>query len=111
MKLSDRLKAAQAERFVRRDVAISQLGEAAEPEHAPEDPFSLLKRRAQDALFARLGTRLHDSSLSEDVPFDLTAVVSSAGRALAVVSSELRDTPSRFEVASVTVPLIPPTAG
>ena len=58
MKLSDRLKAAQAERFVRRDVAISQLGEADEPEHAQEDPFSLLKRRAQDALFARLGTRL-----------------------------------------------------
>jgi pilus assembly protein CpaF len=32
---------------------------------APVDPLAILKQRAQDALFARLGTRLFDSSLSE----------------------------------------------
>ena len=32
---------------------------------APVDPLVILKQRAQDALFARLGTRLFDASLSE----------------------------------------------
>ena len=32
---------------------------------ATTDPLAILKRRAQDALFARLGTRLFDASLSE----------------------------------------------
>ena len=66
MSLSDRLKFAQSERFTRRDLPISQLGEVAEEDRTHEDPFALLKRRAQDALFARLGTRLHDSSLTEE---------------------------------------------
>ena len=30
------------------------------------DPLSELKNRAQESLFARLGSRLYDSSLSED---------------------------------------------
>jgi pilus assembly protein CpaF len=66
MSLSDRLKSAQSERFTRRDMPISQLGDLGEEERSNEDPFALLKRRAQDALFARLGTRLHDSSLTEE---------------------------------------------
>ncbi|MEI8336034.1 MAG: CpaF family protein [Actinomycetes bacterium] len=38
-----------------------------DPAAAPiADPFVLIKRRAQDALFARLGSRLYDSSLGED---------------------------------------------
>ncbi len=68
MNLADRLKAARA-------------GEPAEPEPtvpasrhelpvdvspALADPFAGLKRRAQDALFARMGQRLYDSSLSEE---------------------------------------------
>ena len=66
MNLSDRLKTAQTERFTRRDLPISQLGDLGEQDRSREDPFALLKRRAQDALFARLGTRLHDSSLTEE---------------------------------------------
>ncbi len=66
MSLSDRLKAAQSDRFTRRDMPMSQLADYAEPDRSNEDPFALLKRRAQDALFARLGTRLHDSSLTEE---------------------------------------------
>ncbi|MFM7061583.1 MAG: CpaF family protein [Actinomycetes bacterium] len=31
----------------------------------PADPFAAIKRRAQDALFARLGSRLYDSSMDE----------------------------------------------
>jgi pilus assembly protein CpaF len=31
----------------------------------PVDPFAAIKRRAQDALFARLGARLYDSSMDE----------------------------------------------
>ena len=31
----------------------------------PVDPFAAIKRRAQDALFARLGSRLYDSSMDE----------------------------------------------
>jgi pilus assembly protein CpaF len=40
---------------------------APEPEQSagPVDPLGILKQRAQDALFARLGTRLFDSSLTE----------------------------------------------
>jgi pilus assembly protein CpaF len=66
MSLSDRLKSAQSERFSRLDLPISQLGDTGEDDRSHEDPFALLKRRAQDALFARLGTRLHDASLTED---------------------------------------------
>jgi pilus assembly protein CpaF len=65
MTLSERLKAAQADRYTRRDRPMSQLVDDAH-EEALDDPFVLLKRRAQDALFARLGARLHDASLSED---------------------------------------------
>src|SRR3954451_4067276 len=70
MKLSDRLKAAQT-------VDPQAELEAVTPHSRQEivhndatpaavDPFAGLKRRAQDALFARMGQRLYDSSLSED---------------------------------------------
>jgi pilus assembly protein CpaF len=36
-----------------------------EPSSGPVDPLTILKDRAQNALFARLGTRLFDASLSE----------------------------------------------
>ncbi|HTL86803.1 MAG TPA: CpaF family protein [Acidimicrobiia bacterium] len=65
MNLADRLKAAQADRYTRRDLPLALNGET-EEERGEADPFSVLKRRAQDALFARLGTRMHDSSLTEE---------------------------------------------
>ena len=68
MKLSDRLKAAQVDAPQDSETAIPHSRH--EVEHhvaAPTtlDPFAGLKRRAQDALFARMGQRLFDSSLSE----------------------------------------------
>jgi pilus assembly protein CpaF len=67
MKLSERLKAAQASRTREAPLPPStvEAREQAE-ETAPLDPFASLKRRAQDSLFARLGSRLYDSSLDEE---------------------------------------------
>ena len=65
MKLSDRLKAAQPEEP---ESAIPHSRHEVEHHAAAPvtlDPFAGLKRRAQDALFARMGQRLYDSSLSE----------------------------------------------
>ena len=71
MKLSERMKAAQAERGPEDDLLPAS---HAAPTRAPvdeqavttpADPFATLKRRAQDALFARLGSRLYDASFDE----------------------------------------------
>ena len=69
MKLTDRLKAAQAEQSDDPDMLRPHSRQ--EIEHHAEapatiDPFASLKRRAQDALFARMGQRLYDASLSEE---------------------------------------------
>jgi pilus assembly protein CpaF len=66
MTLSDRLREAQTERFERNDLSLAFSRGDNPPDRSAEDPFSVLKRRAQDALFARLGTRLRDNSLSEE---------------------------------------------
>jgi pilus assembly protein CpaF len=57
MTLSERLKNAQAGKSVPRFEATEQ---------TDTDPFSVLKRRAQDALFTELGSRMRDASLSEE---------------------------------------------
>ncbi len=57
MTLSERLKNAQAGKPAPRFDAT---------DHADADPFAVLKRRAQDALFTELGARMRDTSLSED---------------------------------------------
>ena len=68
MKIGEHLKAAQAEQtrtvdaFLPRSKDAEAQGEVA----APPDPFARLKQRAQDALFARMGARLYDSSLDEE---------------------------------------------
>ncbi len=68
MTLSERLKAAQDQVPASDEQAIPHSRHEFEHhEAAPAsiDPFAALKRRAQDALFARMGQRLYDSSLSE----------------------------------------------
>ncbi len=67
MTLSDRLKAARAESPTPLSTLPHSRNVAPESDSAPtvHDPFAALKRRAQDALFARMGQRLYDSSLSE----------------------------------------------
>ncbi len=64
MKLNERLR--QAEEKASRTVLD---GEDADQ---GADPYSSLKRRAQEALFVKLGPRLYDASLSED---DLQEIV------------------------------------
>lgn len=63
MKLGDRLRAAQAEQNSQGALRVST-------DHLTtpvvQDPFALLKQRAQDALFARMGARLYDASLGSD---------------------------------------------
>ncbi len=63
MKLHERLKRAEP-------ASGDELGQA--DVAPPADPFANLKRRAQSALFAKLGARLYDPSLGED---NLSALV------------------------------------
>jgi pilus assembly protein CpaF len=102
MKLSDRLKAAQEESLGAAEVVTPHSRQ--EPTHvdAPPsaaDPFAGLKRRAQDALFARIGQRMYDSSLSEDQLDAL--VVSEIGRVLEAEQIPLSDTERERIVAEV----------
>lgn len=63
MKLNERL------RRLEEGASFEPDAEAPGPSDAQErgaDPLSGLKQRAQDALFARLGTRLYDASLTEE---------------------------------------------
>ena len=66
MSLSERLQNAQSERHGRQDLSLAIARGDATTERAENDPFFVLKKRAQDALFARLGTRMHDASMSEE---------------------------------------------
>ncbi|MEN9593999.1 MAG: hypothetical protein RLY23_482, partial [Actinomycetota bacterium] len=69
MSLKDRLLGANDNALPPQHHSVtSTVNETAfDPDAAPiADPFVLIKRRAQDALFARLGSRLYDSSLGED---------------------------------------------
>jgi pilus assembly protein CpaF len=73
MKLSQRLKAMDG---AEPEMAAPGNGSAPLPPPPPSlpkvevtdvvDPLAQIKRRAQESLFARLGSRLYDSSLSED---------------------------------------------
>lgn len=66
MTLSERLQNAHSERHGRQDLSLAIARGDATTERAENDPFFVLKKRAQDALFARLGTRMHDASMSEE---------------------------------------------
>jgi pilus assembly protein CpaF len=70
MNLSERLKAAKGAAPDETEPVTPHSRQDVTPHHEPAkasvDPFAGLKRRAQDALFARMGQRLYDSSLSED---------------------------------------------
>jgi pilus assembly protein CpaF len=62
MKLNERLRLKQSEEALK-----SARGESVETrEPVQNDPLALLKVRAQEALFAKLGARLYDPSLSAD---------------------------------------------
>ena len=61
MKLSERMKRAQP-----KDGSAQQSGAAQGVSATGADPLFHLKQRAQEALFAKLGARLYDSSLSEE---------------------------------------------
>ncbi len=63
MKLGDRLRAAQAEQNSQGRLRVST-DDLTTP--IVQDPFARLKQRAQGALFARMGARLYDASLSSD---------------------------------------------
>ncbi|MSO36940.1 MAG: CpaF family protein [Acidimicrobiia bacterium] len=63
MKLGDRLRAAQAEQNSQGALRVSTDDLTTT---VVQDPFALLKQRAQDALFARMGARLYDASLGSD---------------------------------------------
>ena len=68
MKLSERLQKAgkpQAEAPTS-TVASAPPARAERADVAPVDPLAGLKQRAEQALFARLGSRLYDSSLTEE---------------------------------------------
>ena len=68
MKIGDRIKAAQDDEARTSDVLLPSSKGAAAPvtSRATGDPFARVKQRAQDALFARMGARLYDSSLDEE---------------------------------------------
>jgi pilus assembly protein CpaF len=69
VKLSERMRQPRSTDDVELDTATVHPSFTPAPEptdaHTVADPLAILKRRAQDALFARLGTRLFDASLSE----------------------------------------------
>jgi pilus assembly protein CpaF len=70
VKLSDRLKQPRvvAEEAAAEPAPVATIASSIAPTDevaAPVDPLAILKQRAQDALFARLGTRLFDASLTE----------------------------------------------
>jgi pilus assembly protein CpaF len=73
MRLSERLRGGEPAPAETHEMPATSLPKQAAPtlvaaevpEVAP-DPLAHLKQRAQQALFARLGSRLYDSSLSED---------------------------------------------
>ena len=62
MKLGDRLKAVEGHR-VSTNPIDRLVNEGARPERA--DPFTVLKQRVQDSLYATLGSRIGDPSLTE----------------------------------------------
>jgi pilus assembly protein CpaF len=69
VKLSERMRQPRSTDDVEHDAAPEHPSFTTAPAppdtHPGTDPLAILKRRAQDALFSRLGTRLFDASLSE----------------------------------------------
>ncbi|HUH07006.1 MAG TPA: CpaF family protein [Egibacteraceae bacterium] len=66
MKLSDRLRQADDGEQSADSAAPLPAPPVSEAPTTGDDPFGRLKQRAQRSLFARLGSRLYDSSLTED---------------------------------------------
>ncbi len=66
MKLSERLKATTTQQETGRPTATPAVNGAAPLVVTNSDPLAGVKQRAQAALFARLGGRLYDSSLTEE---------------------------------------------
>ena len=62
MKLNERLKLKQNEEALKAPIGSS----VESHDYGSADPLALLKVRAQEALFAKLGARLYDSSLTAD---------------------------------------------
>jgi pilus assembly protein CpaF len=84
MKLNERLKRTEA-----KDKVPGRSFRAAEVQATSTDPLIHLKRRAQEVLFAKLGARLYDPSLSEE---DLQEFVSTElGEAMAEEAVQLTD--------------------
>jgi len=82
MKLNERLKRSEAQ-----DKSSSPTFQASGTQATTTDPLVHLKRRAQEVLFAKLGARLYDPSLSED---DLQEFVSTElGAAMAEEAVQL----------------------
>jgi pilus assembly protein CpaF len=104
MNLSERLKAAQAERSEYEDLlpASQSAAPPPPPEELPAtvDPFANLKRRAQDALFARVGSRLYDASL-EETQLD-AFVVQELGKVIAAEQVPLTPVERARLVAEIT---------
>ena len=80
MKLSERLQQVNGETVVEAPAAPEPKPRAERPEATAVDPLARMKQRAEQALFARLGARLYDSSLTEEqlqsfVQQELTSVV------------------------------------
>jgi pilus assembly protein CpaF len=70
--LSDRLKQPNGNGPAAPESVARVIEPPTDPTHVPGDPLAALKRRAQEGLFARLGMRLFDSSLTEP---ELRAIV------------------------------------
>ena len=103
MNLSDRLKAAQADQDVEPEALRPHSRQEVEHHAAAPltlDPFAGLKRRAQDALFARMGQRLYDASLSEEQLDAL--VVQEIGRVIEAEQIPLSPSERSRLVAEVT---------
>ena len=90
MKLNDRLRAKQTQ---------GGLGRSGSDAHLQEDPLAQLKLRAQEALFAKLGARLYDASLTSD---ELQAFVGEEiSDAMGVGESPLSDEERRLLAAQI----------
>jgi pilus assembly protein CpaF len=110
MNLSERLKAAQKERggadelLPASHVAQIAAAQAQTEEANTVDPFASLKRRAQDALFARVGSRLYDSSL-EETQLD-AFVVQELGKVIAAEQVPLTPVERARLVAEITADVL-----
>jgi pilus assembly protein CpaF len=104
MKLSERLR--EAERRAPLDGGNGERSHSsAEPDVLrPEDPLAGLKQRAQERLFARLGSRLYDPSLTEEQL--RTLVLEELGQALEGEAAPLTPSERQQVVAAVSTDIL-----